>query len=121
MYSLRQYKVGELLFRKKIEKSFNKIRYVYEESSTSNSKATQGKLKSVNSSNISSYQTRSSSASTNCIKKQIQLKISQNVNHPDFSFYLISAKNKSITAKNRDKLYHNNSLPLLPIVSINKK
>ena len=34
---------------------------------------------------------------------------------------MISAKNKSITAKNRDKLYHNNSLPLLPIVSINKK
>ena len=54
MYSLRQYKVGELLFRKKIEKSFNKIRYVYEESSTANSKATQVQLKSVNSSNISS-------------------------------------------------------------------
>ena len=115
MNGVRQYKVSELLFKTEIEHS-NSQRNVFEENKTN----LMHKIKHC-SSNISSYQTRSSSASTNCIKKQIQLKISQNVKHPDFSFYLISAKNKSITAKNRDKLYHNNSLPLLPIVSINKK
>ena len=116
MYSLRQYKVGELLFRKKIEKSFNKIRYVSEESSTSNSKATQGKLKSVNSSNISSYQTRSSSASyiNGNVKNQIKLRLTNKIKRPDLSFYMTSAKNKSITAKDKEKLlYRDNSLPLL--------
>ena len=108
MYSLRQYKVGELLFRKKIEKSFNKIRYVYEESSTSNSKATQGKLKSVNSSNISSYQTRSSSASyiNGNVKNQIKLRLTNKIKRPDLSFYMTSAKNKSITAKDKEKLLY---------------
>ena len=88
MYSLRQYKVGDLLVRKKIEKSFNKIRYVYEESSTSNSKATQGKLKSVNSSNISSYQTRSSSASyiNGSVKNQIKLRLTNKIKRPDLSY-----------------------------------
>lgn len=122
MYSLRQYKVGELLFRKKIEKSFNKIRYVYEESSTSNSKATQGKLKSVNSSNISSYQTRSSSASyiNGNVKNQIKLRLTNKIKRPDLSFYMTSAKNKSITAKDKEKLlYRDNSLPLLPFVDTN--
>ena len=99
MNGVRQYKVSELLFKTEIEHS-NSQRNVFEENKTN----LMHKIKHC-SSNISSYQTRSSSASTNCIKKQIQLKISQNVNHPDFSFYLISAKNKSITAKNRDKLY----------------
>ena len=122
MYSLRQYKVGELLFRKKIEKSFNKIRYVYEESSTSNSKATQGKLKSVNSSNISSCQTRSSSAScvNGNVKNQIKLRLTNKIKRPDLSFYMTSAKNKSITAKDKEKLlYRDNSLPLLPFVDTN--
>ena len=98
MNGVRQYKVSELLFKTEIEHS-NSQRNVFEENKTN----LMHKIKHC-SSNISSYQTRSSSASTNCIKKQIQLKISQNVNHPDFSFYLISTKNKSITAKNRYQL-----------------
>ena len=127
MNSLQQYKVGELLFRKKIEKSLNRIKYkkyVYEESSSSNSKTTQGKFKSVSSSNISSYQTRSSSAScvNSSVKNQIKLQLANNIKRPDLSFYMISARNKSITAKNKEKLlYHNNSLPLLPFVDANRK
>lgn len=41
---------------------------------------------------------------------------------PDLSFYMISAKNKSITAKNKEKLlYHDHSLPLLPSVDASRK
>ena len=116
MNGVRQYKVSELLFKTEIEHS-NSQRNVFEENKTN----LMHKIKHC-SSNISSYQTRSSSASyiNGNVKNQIKLRLTNKIKRPDLSFYMTSAKNKSITAKDKEKLlYRDNSLPLLPFVDTN--
>ena len=82
MNGVRQYKVSELLFKTEIEHS-NSQRNVFGENKTN----LMHKIKHC-SSNISSYQTRSSSASyiNGSVKNQIKLRLTNKIKRPDLSY-----------------------------------